>query len=103
MDIHLYHHLIDDRSASAGLLAITRKLNHILDKQDRIMATLAELTAQVAANSTVIDSALVLISGIAARIEAAGTNPVALDALVAELQAKDTELAAAVAANTPAA
>ena len=61
------------------------------------------LTAQVAANDTVIESAIVLIQGLAAAIKAAGTDPAALQALVDSLAAEDAKLAAAVAENTPAA
>lgn len=64
---------------------------------------LDDLTAQVKANSDLLGSATTLINGIAARIEAAGTDPVALKALTDELKAKDDVLAAAVKANTPAA
>ncbi len=64
---------------------------------------LDDLTASVHANGTVLDSAIALINGIAARITAAGVDPAALKALTDELTAKDAELAAAVAANTPAA
>ena len=66
------------------------------------MAALDDLTAQVAANKTVIDSALALINGIAARITAAGTDPTALANLTASLKSEDDALAAAVATNTPA-
>lgn len=65
------------------------------------MAALDDLTAQVAANKTVIDSALALINGIAARITAAGTDPAALAALTTSLKSEDDALAAAVTANTP--
>lgn len=81
---------------------ISRKLDLILNQQEKIMANIDALTAQVAANAAVIDSAIVLINGIAARIDAAGVDPVKLAALVDELKAKDTELAGAVTANTPA-
>ena len=67
------------------------------------MASLDALTAQVAANRAVIDSAVVLINGIADRIKAAGVDQTALDALVADLKSEDDTLAAAVTANTPAA
>lgn len=73
----------------------------ILSNQETIMAELEDLTAQVAANKTVIDSALVLINGIADRIKAAGTDPAKLAALTADLKTEDDTLAAAVAANTP--
>lgn len=66
-------------------------------------AELDALTAQVKANSDLLDSATTLINGIAARIIAAGTDPAALQALTDELKAKDASLAAAVTANTPAA
>ena len=60
------------------------------------------MTAQVTANSAAIDSAVVLINGIADRITAAGVDPVKLNALTTELKMKDDALAAAVVANTPA-
>lgn len=81
------------------------KLNQILLNQHRnqemLMAALDDLTAQVAANKTVIDSALALIAGIADRIAAAGTDPAKLAELTASLKSEDDALAAAVAANTP--
>lgn len=77
------------------------KLNRILINQETTMAALDDLTAQVAANKTVIDSALELINGIAARITAAGTDPAALASLTASLKSEDDALAAAVATNTP--
>ena len=101
MDINIYHHFVDDRW-KARLSVIIAKLGLISTRMDNIMATLAELTAQVTANSTVIDSAVVLIQGIAARIEAAGTDPVKLQALADELKTKDDALSEAVAANTEA-
>ena len=83
------------------MFLIHRKLNRILLNQEKIMSALDDLTAQVAANKTVIDSALALINGIAARITAAGTDPAALAALTTSLKSEDDALAAAVAANTP--
>lgn len=59
------------------------------------------MTAQVQANNDAIDSAVVLINGIADRITAAGVDPAKLTALTTELKAKDDALAAAVVANTP--
>jgi hypothetical protein len=60
-----------------------------------------DLTAQVTKNSEVLDSAVVLINGIADRIAAAGVDPVKLQALTTELRDKDQLLADAVTANTP--
>lgn len=65
-------------------------------------AALDSLTAQVAQNTTVEESAVTLINGLAAQITAAGTDPVALAALTTNLNKSASDLAAAVAANTPA-
>lgn len=67
------------------------------------MAAIDDLQAAVAQEDTVIDSAITLIQGIPALIAAAGTDPAKLQALQADITAKSTALAAAVAANTPAA
>jgi len=74
---------------------------------------LATLQSQVTSTETVDDSAIALINGIAAQIAAAVAKAVAAGATPAELQAvsdlgtslkaKSDALAAAVAANTPAA
>jgi hypothetical protein len=68
-----------------------------------IMADLTALTAQVTQNTSVEASAVTLIQGLAAQIAAAGTDPVALAALTAQLNNSATALAQAVTANTPAA
>ncbi len=64
---------------------------------------LDDLTAQVSANATVIGSALTLIQGFKAQLDAAGTDPAKLAELSASLKSSDDALSAAVAANTPAA
>lgn len=64
------------------------------------MADLTQLTTDVATETTVMVSAETLISGLAAQITAAGTDPVALKALTNTMEANATQLAAAVAANT---
>jgi hypothetical protein len=60
------------------------------------------LTAQVAASTTVEASAVALIQGIAAQL-AGNPTPAQVNALASELQTSSNALAAAVAANTPAA
>lgn len=67
------------------------------------MADLSALQNEVANNTTVEASAITLIQGLAAQITAAGTDPAKLAAIVTQLSTNDTQLAAAVAANTPAA
>lgn len=85
------------------LEAINRKLDLLLDGQELLMSALDDLQAAVAAESTVIDSAITLIQGIPALIAAAGVDQAKLDALKNDITAKSDALAAAVSANTPAA
>lgn len=68
----------------------------------RMSTELDDLTAKVAANTDVIESAITLIQGIKAKLDAAGTDPVALKNLSNSLASEDQKLADAVAANTPA-
>jgi len=71
----------------------------------RMAGELDALRTEVAETRTVIDSAIALITGLKTKLDeaiAAG-DPAALTALSAELDAKQAELAAAIAANTPAA
>lgn len=64
------------------------------------MALLDALTTQVTESTTVEQSALALINGIAGQLTAAAGDPVAVQALVDQLNTSSTALAAAVAANT---
>ena len=91
MDIHL--HLNFSREFDPF-----SQLNHRLDL---IMTALTDLQAAVAAESTVVDSAITLLNGLKAALDAAGTDPVALAALSNEIGAKTAALAAAVSADTP--
>jgi hypothetical protein len=69
------------------------------------MATLTDLQTQVAANTDVINSAIALIQGLKGQLDAAiaSGDPAQLQALSDALGSSDAALAAAVAANTPAA
>lgn len=62
-----------------------------------------DLEAEVTRSTTVQKSAVTLINGFADRLAAAGTDPAKLLALTNDLRNNATDLAAAVAANTPAA
>lgn len=75
----------------------------ILKNQEKIMSAMTDLAAKVAAEDTVIASAVVLINGFGARLAAAGTDADALAALAADVNSQTNALASAVAANTPAA
>jgi hypothetical protein len=66
------------------------------------MVDLSALTAEVARDKDVNSSAATLLADLAARLEAAKADPVAIQALADALRAQSDDLAAAVAANTPA-
>lgn len=100
--IHHHHHVEARCEVMRRLDELDNKLDLIHNRQETIMSALDDLTAQVAANRTIAQSALTLINGIADRITAAGVDPAALAALTASLKDDDDKLAAAVTANTPA-
>lgn len=68
------------------------------------MATsLERLITQVAETTAVEASAIALIRDLASRLSAIATDPVAVQALAEQLKISADALAAAIAANTPAA
>jgi hypothetical protein len=73
----------------------------IIVEGNLIMADLTALTAEVAAVTTVEQSAITLLEGLSAQLAAAGTDPAKLAALQASLESSRAALAAAVTANTP--
>jgi hypothetical protein len=83
----------------------TDLLNLILTGVTKMAGELDALTAAVQRNSDVEDSAIVLLQGLKAALDAAiaSGNPAALTALSTTIGAKADALAAAVVANTPAA
>ncbi len=84
------------------LLTLIRQNRRIIKNQKIIMATLADVVAEVGAESTVIDSAIALIQGLAAQVAALTPDQAAIDQLAADIQAKSDALATAVKANTTA-
>lgn len=84
---------------------IEGKLNELLAKEAKMAIDISKLTSEVAANTTVTASVVTLVNNLAAQIAAIPpsndpTTQAALDALTATLAANDTNLAAAVTANT---
>jgi len=63
---------------------------------------LDSLKAAVAAEATVIDSAIALINGLAAQIAALPADSAAIAQLATDVKAKSDALATAVTVNTPA-
>jgi len=81
-------------------------LQVILNKLEKIMASLDETLAAVQQESTVDDSIIALLNGLAAQIAAGGLSPAdqaKMDAIFAAAQQNSTKVSAAVTANTPAA
>ena len=66
----------------------------------RMSTELENLKAQVSASVDVQESAIILISGLAAKIAELKDDPVALQALADSLVAEKGKLAAAIEANT---
>jgi hypothetical protein len=93
-------------SLQSQLSQISGELTQIFKQEKQTMQALIDLQAQVAKNTTVEQSAIVLIQGIAAQLQVlsqSAVNPADLAALSSQLSSSATDLAAAIAANTPAA
>ena len=80
---------------------IETKLDALLREVERSMKELDDLKAAVTKTEGVADSAITLIQGLAAQIQAGKDDPVAMENLATELSAKADALAAAVQANEP--
>jgi hypothetical protein len=83
-----------------ALKANTRALHFNTRQGVKLMAALDELENAVAENTSVDSSAIALIEGLAAKIDALGINDSRLKALSDNLKASSAALAAAVVANT---
>lgn len=90
---------------SAVLKALADIALQLTNLRSQTMATLADIQAAVTAENTVIQSAVTLLTGLKAQLDAAiaANNPAALEQLSADIAAQTQALAAAVTANTPAA
>ena len=98
--IDLYIHQ-DTLTTDAKLDKILAALTVLQQQETTIMADLTALTTQVAQNTSVEESAVTLIQGLAAQIVAAGTDPAKLADLTAQLNKSAADLASAITANTP--
>ena len=82
------------------VLAVWLYLNQM---EKRIMASLADIQADVTAEKTVVDSAVALLAGLSQQLKdaLAANDPKAIQAIIDGIDANKAALAAAVTANTP--
>lgn len=92
-------------SIRARLTSIESKLDLLLAKESKLMATIADIQAAVTAEQTVEASVITLLQTLSADLKAAlaANDPAALQAVVDSINTNAAALAAAVTANTPAA
>ena len=93
-------HMVGDTRESKE---IHNEIHKLLEAVKLMAQSLDQITAAVANESTVIDSAVTLLQGLSAQITAAGVDPAALSALTDTINAKAASLAHAIIDNTPAA
>ena len=79
---------------------IEQMLVQLNNQEETELMTLQELKTQVEKNTVIEESAVTLIQGLAAQLEAAKNDPAAIQALADELTHSGTDLAAAITANT---
>lgn len=101
---HHYHYSIEAREeVLARLDALQSEIGLILDRQEIIMATMADLEAAVTRNTDVDESVLTLLAGISQQLKDAQGDPAKIAEVIAKLDANTQKMSDAVTANTPAA
>lgn len=103
-----YHHRVDVHihfDHDPIVHQIHKQLQALNARMDQQMSEMASLTAAVANDTTVDQSAVTLLNGLKAQLDAAiaAGDPAALQALADQLGANATALSDAITANTPAA
>lgn len=84
------------------LFNTSAKLDKILANQEKIMSAVTDLQASEAALKAIADKAITLLADLKSRLDAAGTDPAALAALKADMDAEVTALQAEITKDTPA-
>jgi hypothetical protein len=97
--MHLFLHSDGDDRIMSKLAEI---LNAVRQLETHMANELDELKTKVAASGDATDAAVILLKGLKAKLDAAGTDPVALKELSDSLGTNTDELAAAILENTPA-
>jgi len=78
-------------------------LIQVIRKENYIMATIQDINAAIAAESSVDDSIIALLNGIVQQLKdaQASNDPAALDVVIAGITANTKKIQDAVTANTP--
>lgn len=98
----MIHIVIGGRNITRRLKTIERKLDQLIDLGGATVADLSRITSEVQENTDVIGSAVTLLGSLAQQLRDNATDEAAINDLADSLDASSNELAAAVAANTPA-
>lgn len=83
-----------------GFWAVLEELHHLKREIHHMALDLTQLQADVAAETTIDQSAIQLLNTLAQELRDSIGDPAALDALASQIEANSANLAAAVAANT---
>lgn len=89
-----------------GMVLLLLGQIHLSRRLRKVMATLADIQAKVAAETTVEQSAITLLQELSQQLKDAlanGADPATLQAIADNLDQNNANLAAAITANTPAA
>ena len=97
-EFHVYHHY--DSDVAYILNEILQVVNEIREKGGITIMKLEDLEKQVTDNTTIEQSAIVLIQGIAAQLNEVATDPGKVQALADQLKNSAANLAACIQANT---
>lgn len=99
-EIHVYHHIVDSRLAQR-VDTLEAAITQLSSKGNAMSAELDRLTTEVQEISGEVDSAIILIGGLAQQIRDLQNEPAALAKLADDLDAKAHALGAAIVANSP--
>jgi hypothetical protein len=111
MKLHLYVHIdpiqlnvqVDETSGDYRIAEIYSMVSTLIKGATAVATDLSELTTAVENNTSVSQSAIALVDGLKAQLDAAGTDPVALRELSQALSNNSDKLSQALTRNTPAA
>jgi antirestriction protein ArdC len=101
LEIHHHHYQNTAPELTRQLGRIEQALNVIIEKGSKMALDFARLETEVSENSSVIQSAILLLQQVADAIRDAAADQAKVVALADSLDAQSNALAVAVAANTP--